>query len=264
MPDVTTYATVEVKEVSDVSAFSYHAGALPGPEHRSVRSRVRRVGLAIFFASIAVNAGLGIYAVLAPEFGDTQGKILATSLCVTGAVLVALACEPAWERSLLGPTPYAGALLGVLGFALAVTGIWSEPENDVYGKITSSIFIAAAACTAASLLALARLSKRHRWVFVVTLVLLALGAAMFALVPWLEGDMPPGYARSLGVVLIALAAFAVTIPVLHWIDRGALAATDATSNAVRYCPYCGKALDGEPDAALTCSRCGNGFVVTVT
>ena len=80
----------------------------------------RRLGLGIFFVSVAVNAALGIYAVLAPDFGETQGKILGTSLCVTGAVVLALACEPAWERRLLGPVPYAGAVLGAVGFTLAI------------------------------------------------------------------------------------------------------------------------------------------------
>jgi hypothetical protein len=229
---------------------------------RSLGNRVRRAGLSVFFASVGVNAALGIYAVLTPDFGDTEGKILRTSLCVTGAILVALACEPAWERKLLGPVPYAGAVLGLLGFALAVIGIWAEVVSDVYGKVMVTTFVAASAFIVASLLALARLADRHRWVFAVTLSLLALGATMLATVPWLGDDPSETYLRAMGAVLIALAAFAVTVPVLHWVDRSALAVSDGTSGAVRYCPHCGKSLTGEPGVALACNRCGRGFTVS--
>jgi hypothetical protein len=193
-------------------------------DRRGVGRHTRRAGLALFFASVAVNAAIGIYAVLAPGFGETQGKILGTSLCVTGAVLLTLACEPAWERALLGRLPLAAATLGVLGFTLAIAGIWAEPANELWAKIMMTIFTISVAGVIACLLALATLSPQHAWLAKATYALLAIGAAMYSLVPWL-GDDPLGwFVRSLGVVLIAFAAFAVTVPVLDWIDRGTLAA----------------------------------------
>lgn len=92
-------------------------------ERTPVGGKMRRVGLGVFFASVAVNAALGIYAVVAPEFGETQGRVLATSLCVTGAVLLALACEPAWERRLLGPV--------LLGSRFRLTGIRPRDRRDL-------------------------------------------------------------------------------------------------------------------------------------
>lgn len=224
--------------------------------------RVRRLGLGIFFASISLNAVLGIFALLAPDFGETQGKILGTSLCVTGAILLALACEPAWEHSLLGPVPYLGAALGSVGFALAIAMIWSEPRGATWGKLLGSAFTLALAACVASLLALAPLAPRHHWLFVVTLGLLALGTAMVTALSWLGDDPSGSYLRAMGVVLIALAAFAVTVPVLHWIDRDALAASNAATGAIRFCPHCGKELTGEVGVELRCGRCGRGFTIT--
>lgn len=237
------------------------AGSGDAREHRPIGRKMRRIGLAVFFASVAVNGALGIYAVLAPEFGDTQGKALLTSLCVTGAALLALACEPAWERGLLSPVPQLGATLGVLGFGLVIVGIWAEPESELFGKMTGSIMPVAAACAAASLLGLARLTLRHRWVLALTLGLLALAAGLVATLPWLGDDVSGWYLRTMGVVLIALAAFAVSVPVLHWVDRSALGAAEVASDAVRYCPYCGSGVAGEAGAALTCHRCGRTFTV---
>jgi ribosomal protein S27AE len=222
---------------------------------------MRRIGLGVFFASIAVNAALGIYAVLAPDFGDTEGKILGTSLCVTGAVLVALACEPAWERGLLYPVPHAGTLLGVLGFGMAAAAIWLEPAGETYGRIMATTFTLGAVCTVGSLLALARVAPGHRWVVVLTLGLVAVGGAMSAATWWWD-DPSELYLRGMGVVFIALAAFAVTVPVLHWVDRGALAAAEAAIGSVRFCPHCGSKLVGETGVELACGRCGRAFTVT--
>lgn len=231
-------------------------------ERRPVGRRLRRIGLGTFFASIVVNAVLGMYAVLAPGFGDTQGKILLTSLCVTGAVLLALACEPAWERGLLGPVPIAGAVLGVVAFTGAIVGIWSEVESETFGQALGSTFTFAIAGAVASLLALARLSRDHGWVFAVTLGLLALGATLVAGMFWLEDEAGDPYLRGTGVVLIALAAFTVTVPVLHWIDRGALAASAFRAGVVRFCPYCGKELGSQhPGREIACTRCGRDFRV---
>ena len=236
-----------------------HLPTVRSAEHRSLGRRVRRVALALFFTSVVVNATLGIVAVVTPGFGETQSKILATSFFVTGAVLVALACEPAWERGLLGPVPYAGATLGAAGFTLAVVGMWGEIDSDVYGKVMGTLFIAAAACTAAGLLALARLEHRHRWVYVTALVLLAMGATMLAVLPWLGDDPPSMVVRATGVLLIGFAAFAVTVPVLHWIDRGG---EDVAARPVRFCPYCSGLIVVADQAVRTCGQCGAVFTVT--
>lgn len=243
-------------------ALAHRPGAIPSGEareRRPVGGRMR-VGLGVFFASVAVNAGLGIYAVLAPEFGETQAKILGTSLCVTGAVLLALACEPAWERRLLGPVPYIGAALGALGFGLAIVAIWIEPESDRFGKTMGSVMIMAVAGAAASLLALAQLAPRHRRLLRLTLGLLALGATLMAITPWLGDDPTEWFVRAMGVELITLAAFAVSVPVLHWVDRGTIAAAEAVG-AIRHCPYCGGAVTGEVGAVVLCRRCERQFTV---
>jgi len=302
----------------------YETGRRPS-QPRSFGYSARRIGLGVFFVSIAVNAALGIYAVVTPEFGDTEEKLLLTSLCVTGAVLLALCCEPAWERRLLGQVPTAGALLGAAAFVGLIVGIWTETDNETLanllwstfaiaiactvasvvalprarigvpvahtraltvtlgllavgavvviatiwiqpseetvGDITSDFFTIGAACLLASLLTLARLAPGHRWVLTATLALLTLGGVMLAILPW--RDDGGFYVRALGVVLIAFAAFALTVPVLHWIDRGAAAAAIATAE-VRFCPHCGKLLEGELGVELECARCGRGFTVIAT
>lgn len=291
---------------------------------RNVGRRARRVGLGVFFVSVAVNAALGIYAVLAPDFGDTAGKILVTSLSVTGATLMALCCEPAWERRLLTPVPAVGALLDAAAFAGLIVGIWTEPDSAALGRLLASTFAAAIACTVASavvlerarkrvslahtrvitlalgvialaaavavaliwtspsndtignfvgtgsvaavacvlaaFLTLARLAPGHRWVLAAALALLAAGVVLVVANIWLPDTW--GLTRAMGVTLIAFAALMVTVPVLHWLDRGIVAVAAATGDAIRYCPHCGRKLSGEIGVEAHCERCGRGFTVT--
>lgn len=187
--------------------------------------------------------------------------MLATSLCVTGAVVVALACEPAWERGVLGPVPGATALLGAAGFALVLVGVWAEPDGDVWGRAVGTAFTLTAAGVVASLLALARLAPRRRWAFRAALTLLAVAAALVVGIVWTD-DPAEWYVRVLGVALIALAAVVVTVPVLHWVDRAELAAAaSAAKGTIGFCPFCGQPLLGAPGVELVCPRCGRGFSV---
>ena len=96
------------------------------------------------------------------------------------------------------------------------------------GRVMGTIFTFSIAGVVASLLLLARVAPPHEWLFKVTFALLGVGAVMYSALPWLD-DPPTGFVRTMGVVLIVLAAFAVTIPVVHWLDRGALAAAEATT-----------------------------------
>ena len=232
----------------------------PG-DRRRIGRRARRVGLAVFFVSITVNAGLGIYALLAPGFGDVEGKLLTTSLCVTGAVLLVLACEPAWEQWRLGLVPLGGAATAVIGFGLVIAGIWAEPSGEVLFRFMGTTLIVAVACTLACLLALGRLAARFRPVHALTLGALVLAALMTIAAVWMEDGPPEAFARALGVVLIALAALVVTVPVLHWLSRGEVVLSTQAHDVVAFCPFCGSALEPSAAALRSCSACGNRFRV---
>ena len=146
--------------------------------------------------------------------------------------------------------------------ALAATGgvalIWTSPSGDTAGKFVGTCAVAAVACAVAAFLTHARLAPAHRWVLLATLALLAAGAAMVVANIWLEGAW--GIERAMGVSLIALAAFAVTVPVLHWLDRRAVAVAPAV-DTIGYCPHCGKTLSSRSGVRTRCERCERSFTV---
>jgi len=174
----------------------------------------RKLAISLFFASVAINAILGIVALFAGDFGETQGQVLTTSLSVSAASVLSLAMFPARERGNLAQVPNAGIGLSIVGFTLLIILIWSDVRGDVLWRITVSILTLAVASGYASLMSLAVLRKQQRPVTSIAYGLDALLAFIVVAAIWSEpgGEVFP---RVMGVISILLAAATVSIPVLH-------------------------------------------------
>jgi hypothetical protein len=218
----------------------------------------RRPLLAVVLVSIAVNAALGIYALVAPGFGDTQGKILTTSACVTGAGLFALACLPALERGKLMFLPPLGVAASVAGFGLLVLGLWLEADSAPVWKSAGTLLLVGGWAALSSLLSLARLAPRFQWSFraavALGLIVTALGVAGM----WAEVSSD-GFWRGFGVVAVLLGALTLAIPVLQRVSRDEVAAEAPEGRPVRFCPACGHEL--RAGVAVECEACGARFSV---
>jgi hypothetical protein len=224
--------------------------------HGVASRRLRRLGIGLFFGSVAVNAALGIAALVIGEFSETHGKILGTSLSVTGALVIALACLPAWERRLLGPVPPIGAGLGVIAFGLVIVSLWTGGDDEVLGRTMGSTMVAAVACALACVLGLARLAPRYRTAFPVALGLTTVASTMLVVAMWTEPESS-WYPRTFGVVAVLLAATVVSIPVLARLGRAA--PETLTAEPIAFCPYCGAPV--APAATARCTSCGRAFSV---
>lgn len=220
---------------------------------------MRRLGLRVFFASVALNAALAIVALLAGSFGELEGKILFSSLCVTGALVLVLACEAARERGRLGLLPRVGAAASLAGFALLMAGIWTESSDDNLSRVAGTLLAAAVAAALVSVLSLADLAPRFRWTFRAAAGLALALAALTAAGIWgsFEGDW---FGRWVGVVAVALAAFVIVVPVLGRVGRKE---ADAMAARVSFCPLCASPVSARAGAEARCDACGSVFVVTV-
>ncbi len=221
---------------------------------------MRRVALQTLVASVAISAALGIYSLLAGEFNALQGKILITSFTISGGSVLAMACGIAWERGRLGLAPPMGVGVSLAGSALFISAAWSSFDIEPLNKSAASVMIVALALALASVVSLATLPSRHRWV---QLSAYALATALVATAitgiwaEW-EGD---GIGRAIGVEMILLAAATILVPVLQRMARPGAAAGPAPVTArVAFCPACGAALDSGP-GRVTCPACGARFTI---
>ncbi len=224
---------------------------------------MRRWLLLLLVGSIVVNAALGIAALVSGDFGDLERKVLLTSLCVSGAGVIGLSCAPGIDRRRLWPLPWAGLVLGVAGFAVLVVSIWLDDPSENVLRTGGTLLVIAGALAWGSLVSLAGLAPRFRWVMPVAVVAVMALAGMFVPLLWEAAQDAEWYGRSLGVVAVLTAAFTLLVPILHRAGRGELAREEVAA-AVRFCPRCGGRLSErvEADAGSTCARCGAWFMVS--
>jgi hypothetical protein len=221
---------------------------------------VRRGLLALLVGSIAVNAALGIYALLAGDFAGVEEDILYTSLAVSAAGVLSLACLPALERGRLGPLPIVGIVSSVTACVAFVAVIWADGSLDVLERSAGTLAVVAVMLAWSCVVGLARLVPRFRWVTWVAVVLALALAALVALALWGAGDTDE-FGRVVGVVAVLLAAFTLLVPLLHRAGRSELARLDAGGALVRFCPACGARVSAEPGTPARCSSCGARFRV---
>jgi hypothetical protein len=220
----------------------------------------RRPLLLVVLGSIAVNAILGIYALLVPHFGGPQWKVLGTSACVTGAGILVFACLPALEQRRISYLPVAGIAGSVLGFFLLVVAIWADGLGDAVWRLMGSALVVGGVGALASLLSLARLAPRYRVVFTAAVGTACLLGLMIVGGIW-GGASGWWYARVVGVLSVVLAALTISVPILHRASRGVAVAEAARENAVRFCPSCGTGVPAPTDGVAACSSCGARFSV---
>jgi hypothetical protein len=224
---------------------------------------MRRGLLVLLVASIVVNAALGIYALVGGDFGDVEQDVLFTSLCISGAGVIALACLPAAERGLLGPLPWVGAGAGAAGFALLVAELWIDDPPDALAKLAGTLLVVAVAIALAGLLGLVRLAPRFRWARTGAVTLALVLGALVVVMIWGELGGEEWFGRIVGVVAVLLAAFTLLVPVLGRAGRHELAESARSEGVLRFCPGCGRPLEAASGQPAACPACGLRFTVQV-
>lgn len=188
------------------------AAQAPGiPTARS--ERLRRGARRVFLASIAVNATLGIWVLLSDDFGETEGKILATSLLVSAAMLSVLVNAAPLRRHTLWPVPAVAISSAVASFALFIVLMWAEVEQQEALKTAVSGLIIAAGATVAGLVSLLSLRPSQEFVRRAhgAVVAILTATALWGL--WAEIDSS-WYGRVVGVQSVLVAALTLAVPVL--------------------------------------------------
>lgn len=165
---------------------------------------LRRIIVGLTIGSFSLAALLGVIALLSGgAFGETQGKVLLTTL-VVGITSVAVLCYLA-----VGGTPYQ--LVGVVGgvtalvpFTLALVLVWGgwEGDDDLARTFTVGLVVAASLAQLSLLLGLSTSRPVPRWLTWATVVL---AGVLAVIVCWLVlRDSDPGdvVLRLMGVVAI--------------------------------------------------------------
>lgn len=183
--------------------------------------------LYLFVCSIVLSALMGIWAIISGEFGDLQGRVLATTSTVVGASILGLACgaflESPRSRGLpASAVPIFGIVLTLISALIMFWLIWASNSwaSDGIIKALAATSLFALSFAQLSLLSMARLSSRFRWSIVLAyLVILSLASLISAIIVFeLYGD--GGFiGRLIGVLAVIDASMTVMIPIFHRLSR---------------------------------------------
>jgi hypothetical protein len=222
---------------------------------------MRRAALIITLGSIAIWTILAIIALLGGGFGDTQWKILVSSMLITAGSMVALACVVPLHAGRLGLLPWAGVGASAVGFFMMVLGIWAETSWDAALKIAVSLIVAAIAIGAVGLIDGARLQASHKWIVATSQILLGFADALIIAAIW--GEISNSlFWRVTAIILVLTSASRLSVPILH---RMAAISSSEAPNAFRVsrCPFCGEEVDGPLASQITCAACEHHFRVLI-
>ena len=219
----------------------------------------RRLAFRLFIGLVAVNAATGIAVLVAGGFGRTGGRILLTSLTLTGGVLLAIACATGQRAPLLRRSWLVGPAGTAVGFGLLVVGIWIEPGQS-YWKLAGSIIAVAAGFGLVSLLSLTTLPERYRWILTVATLLTTILVALLDTAIWGEWTTS-WFWRLFGTLAVALAAFVLVIPVLHHARSRLSPVSGGDPALVGFCPSCGRTHPAPADTVIFCPGCGARYSV---
>ncbi len=230
-----------------------------------VEKRVlKRAFLRTFIATMVASASVGIYILLVGRVGETEARILLTTLTISYFSVTSLACAAAFEQKKGGLMAPAGLVVSAVGFVVFMPGIWVQNYDwDAYGKLMAILGIFAFSLGQACLLALVPLGRPVRWIFfAVVAVIFALASLISAMIIFEPHD--EWFPRIMGVLGILDGCGSLVIPVLYKLGgTSAEMVADGSPDRIELiCPRCGH-RDEYAVGAIECKKCSLGIRVEV-
>ncbi|MEY2533381.1 MAG: hypothetical protein QOF29_1291 [bacterium] len=190
-----------------------------------IESPLWRVVLRLVVGSLLVAGVVASVALLSGDFGDVEGKIIASSALL--ALVSATAGAGLTVRRRHAALGIGTVALSLVAFALTLGALWLELDSELYWRVTACCAIGALESAHASVvLSLRRATDPAR---VVTTTRVVVGAAVVSSVMSLApvaGLVPgeaveEGYVRILGVVLVVQLVGTAVAPLLRRLAAGA-------------------------------------------
>lgn len=231
-------------------------------EHRraSTIGAARKGAIYGIIVSFSGAALVGIIALLSGDFGETQGKIILTTLLM-GATSITALCHLAIADRAMRTVGFVGLAASTVTLVTGLVLIWRDWNDSAFEDwlkvfIVAGVLAVSFAHTNLLLLLVGRRRRVIRIGLMVTLVMIAVVAIMIILPVVSEGEIPSvadeeWYWRLFGVVGILDVLGTVVVPVLAIFvkDASAVAVVDAAGANVAGANVAGADSAAGPGAA---------------
>jgi hypothetical protein len=203
-------------------------------EIRNIKG-IRRIAVWTVVVSLVITALIGIYTIVSGDFGETQSKVMLTTLAVAAFSVLAL-CHLAIVERDVRAVGWIGIGTSALALITAAILIWWNfgdymyQQDGIYGNIVKTFAITglvALSLAHANLMLLLQTAPL-RWIrssLTVSLILIAIVPALIIPIILTDGMFPPQsfqdvYWRFFAVILILDALCTIALPVATLIVRG--------------------------------------------
>jgi hypothetical protein len=203
-------------------------------EIRNIKG-IRRVAVWTVVIALVITALIGIYTIVSGELGETQSKVMLTTLAVAAFSVLALCHLAIVERDVkaVGWIGIGTSALALISAAILIWwnfGDYMYQPDGIYGNITKTFAITglvALSLAHANLMLLLQTAPL-RWIrssLSVGLILIAIVPTLIIPIILTDGMFPPEpfqnvYWRFFGVILILDALCTIALPVATLIVRG--------------------------------------------
>ena len=180
-----------------------------------------RIALIALLASLIISALIGIIIVLKGDFGDTEGRLLGTTLSMATFTILAIPSIVQLGRGKFYILSGCGAGASVIAFFLVAAAIWSEGtfDIDLLTKLMVTFGVIAFASNHTALLLLVSGATTIIWVtLITTIIVLVIIAAILTISVWVE-NMPNGLVRPLTALAILDVLGSLAVPMLSKLKR---------------------------------------------
>ena len=165
-------------------------------------------------ALMSAAAALAIGILLLGDFGDTEGRVLATTFLLAAFGALAVPAAILWDQRRLPVLAGLVVVLAALGATLNTVAVWWEGAGDQLGKTIGTVMVFLVVTVVTAALA-AR--PRHR-LFLPSVALGCLAATMATVAIWAETESSP-YLRLLGALVVLDVLLVALQPVLLRLRR---------------------------------------------
>ena len=174
---------------------------------------LRKTFLFAVIASTAVGAIMGIVAVASGGSSSFTLQLILTTTTIALASLCGLACGAYHDSRGARALPISGIALAIIAATMLILSIWTDAVSD-YWKATASFSVFAVAFAHLSLLLIARLADRFRWLLAAAaIVIFTLAGLISAVILGPIGEVP--VYQWIGVLAILVGAITILIPLFH-------------------------------------------------
>jgi hypothetical protein len=179
--------------------------------------KIKNLFLKGLIISLSASGLIGIFIFLFGEFGDTEVKLLMTTLSVGICSLTGLCCASIYSSAKYRKFSMLGIATAGLCFLFSLAAIWSNPKDiQVVWKIQLTILVLSITFAHISLLLNIKPTKKLvKFILIFTLLFISIVAAMLLLLIFGGFEDTDFFFRLLGVFAILDVLGTIITPILN-------------------------------------------------